>query len=203
MYDKGVKLFWNKALDQVTYLGPFSSTAYPGLLNNTNVTTSSAAVGASGKTAWSTKTPQEILSDVNTLMVNTVAAAQYDVTGMANHIVIPWSQYALLLQPVTSAGSVSILTYLLENNIGKTQGVDLKIFPLRWCSGQGASATDLMLGYVNNDDRVQLDVTVPIQRIMTVPNISSGGGSYETLFQGQFGVVKYLYTQAAYGLYGI
>lgn len=198
MLDKGIKLSWNKALDQVTYLGPFSTTAYPGLLNNPNVTAASVAVGAAGSTLWTKKTPAEILYDVNQVMVSTVAASQYDVTGMANHILIPWAQYALICSQVISvAGGVSILTYLLENNIGKTQGVDLKIFPSRWCLAAGSGATDRMAAYVNNDDRVQLDVTVPIQRIMTVPNISSGGGAYETLYQGQFGVVKFLYLQAA------
>lgn len=197
MLDKGIKLNWNKSLDQVTYTGPFNSTAYPGLLNNTNVTEYTVAVGAGGSTTWASKTPMEILNDVNTLMVNTWAASQYDVSGMANHILVPPADYALLLQINSAAGNVSILTYLLENNIGKTQGVDLKIFPSRWCIGAGTGSTNRMAGYVNNDDRVQLDVTVPIQRIMTVPNIGQGGGSYDTLYQGQIGVVKYLYLYCA------
>lgn len=198
LLDKGIKLNWNKTLDQFTYLGPFSNTSYPGLLNNPNVTAASVATGAGGFTKWSTKTPVEIMNDVNQAMVTTTAASQYDVTGMANHICIPWAQYAYIANtPVTLAGTTSILTYLLENNIGKTQGIDLKIFPLRWCLGQGSGGTDRMLCYVNNEDRVQLDVTVPIQRIMTVPNISTGGGAYDTLYQGQIGVVKFLYLQAA------
>jgi hypothetical protein len=198
MYDKGLKLSWNKALDQVTYVGPINTTAIPGLVNNPNVAAGSVVLGASGSTLWSKKTPMEILADVNTAMVTTVAASNYDVTGMANHLLIPWAQYALISnQIVSSAGNVSILTYLLENNIGKTQGIDLKIFPCRWCLGAGSGSTDRMVCYVNNDDRVQLDITVPIQRIMTVPNITQGGGSYDTLFQGQFGMVKFLYLQSA------
>jgi hypothetical protein len=85
----------------------------------------------------------------------------------------------------------------LENNIGKTQGVDLQIYPARWCVGAGAAATDRMVCYVNDEDRVVLDVTVPIQRVMTTPNISEGGGAYLTLYQGQFGVVKFLYLTPA------
>jgi hypothetical protein len=197
MYDKGIKLSWNKALDQVTYTGPFGTAAVPGLVNNGNVTAGSVALGSSGKTQWVNKTPGEIMNDVNAIMISTVAASNYDVTGMANHILVPWAQYGYIAQQLVSGnGSVSILTYLLENNIGKTQGVDLKIFPSRWNAAAGSGGTDRMVGYVNNDDRVQLDVTVPIQRIMTVPNISQGGGSYDTLFQGQFGVVKVLYYQA-------
>jgi hypothetical protein len=190
--DKGIKLNWNKSLDQITYLGPFSNSTFPGLLNNTNVTEYTVALGAGGSTSWATKTPTEILNDVNTAQINTWAASNYDVTGMANHILVPPQSYAYLLPVNSAAGSVSILTYLLENNIGKTQGVDLKIYPSRWCIGAGTGATNRMLAYVNNRDRVQLDVTVPVQRVMTVPNISTGGGSYDTLYQGQIGVVKYL-----------
>lgn len=200
MLDKGVKLNWNKSLDQLCYQGPFASTAFPGLFNNTNVTAGNVALGAGGSRLWINKTPAEILYDVNTVMVSTWAASQYDVSGMANHILIPPAQFAFISsQLVSGNGSVSILTYLLENNIGKTQGVDLKIFPSRWAIGAGAGSTDRMLAYVNDEDRVVLDVTVPIQRVMTTPSISEGGGAYLTLYQGQFGVVKFLYfTPAVY-----
>ena len=194
--DKGIKLNWNKSLDQISYVGPFNNTTFPGLLNNTNVTEYTVALGASGFATWSTKTPMEILNDVNTVQQNTWAASNYDVTGMANHILVPPADYALLLQVNSQAGSVSTLTYLLENNLGKTQGVDLKIFPSRWCVGAGTNSTDRMVGYVKDSNRIQLDVTVPIQRIMTVPNIGQGGGAYDTLYQGQIGVVKLLFLQA-------
>jgi hypothetical protein len=203
LYDKSLKLNWNKALDQMSYTGVApASTTYPGLINNPSVTASLAANGQAGFSSWSKKTPQEILNDINTVMINTWAASQYDVTGMASHILIPAAQYALLLLPVSNAGTVSILTYLLENNIGKTQGIDLKIFQCRWCNGAGQSTTDRMVAYVADPDRIHMDVTVPVQRVMTVPTVS-GGGAYETLFAGQIGVVKTLYYQTIQYLDGI
>lgn len=196
MLDKGIKLNWNKTLDMVTYLGPFGTTGIPGLLNNPAIAAIALPVGASGSALWNRKTPGEIQADVNNLMVSTWAASQYDTSGMANHILIPPAQFAYIAsQLVSQAGTVSILTYLLENNIGKSQGVDLKIFPSRWCVGAGAAGTDRMIGYVNDEDRVYLDVTVPIQRVMTTPTIAEGGGAYLTLYAGQIGVVKFLYTQ--------
>jgi hypothetical protein len=200
MLDKGIKLNWNKTLDQLAYTGPFGTTARPGLINNPNVSASSVATGAGGSKLWINKTPAEILYDVNTAMVSTVASSQYDVTGMADTILIPWSQFAYISsQLISTAGSVSILTYLLQNNIGKSQGINLKIFPLRWCTGAGSAGTDRMVCYVNDPNRVYLDITVPIQRVMTTPNISDGGGAYLTLYQGQLGVVKFMYyTPALY-----
>lgn len=198
MLDKGIKLNWNKTLDQLTYTGPYGTSAFPGLINSGAISASSVATGASGLKTWINKTPAEILFDVNTAMVSTWAASQYDVTGMADSILIPPAQFAYIAsQLISSAGACSILTYLLENNIGKTQGVDLKIFPSRWCIAAGAGATDRMVCYVNNDDKVYMDVTVPIQRVMTTPNIDEGGGAYLTLYQGQLGMVKFMYTTPA------
>lgn len=201
LYDKSIKLNWNKSLDQMSYLGPIpGTTTYPGLINNPSVTASSVAVGGAGSTLWSKKTAQEIMYDINAIMIATWAASQYDVTGMASHILVPPAQFGILANTINSlAGSVSILTYLLENNIGKTQGIDLKIFPSRWCSAAGQGGTDRMVAYVAEPNRIRMDVTVPVNRIMTVPT-TNGGGAYESLYGGQIGVVKALYLQSiAYG----
>jgi hypothetical protein len=197
LYENSIKLNWNKSLDQQVYIGPISpagsTPSYPGLINNPNITAALVATGASGQTAWSTKTPTEIMQDMTTLIVATWAASNYDVTGMACNLLIPPSDFALISQtPVTTAGSVSILTYYLANNIARTQGIDLKIFPLRWCIGAGQSSTARMVGYVAKKNKIYMDITVPIQRVMTVPTVS-GGGAYETLFGGQIGLVKPLY----------
>ena len=203
LYDNCLKLNWNKALDQEVYIGPIASPgstpSYPGLLNNSAVTAALVATGAGGKTAWANKTPIEIMADMTTVMVATWAASNYDVTGMAANLLIPPAQFAQIAEtPVTTAGSVSILTYFLANNIAKTQGIDLKIFPCRWCAGAGetvnSAATDRMVAYVAEKKKIYMDITVPIQRIMTVPTVS-GGGAYETLYGGQIGLVKPLYLE--------
>jgi hypothetical protein len=192
MLDKGIRLNWNKTLDSMVYTG-FAGNA--GLMNNTSVTRVSLPAGASTSIHWNTKTPNEILADVNEMMVNTWAASQFDVTGMANHILIPPAQFAYISSTlISSAGSASILTYLLENNIGKTQGIDLQIFPSRWCIGAGAAGADRAVAYVNDEDRLYFDLTVPIQRAMTQPDVKEA--AYLTLYVGQIGVPKILYFQA-------
>lgn len=195
LLDKGIKLNWNKTLDLVVYQGPLAGQF--GLTNNPNVARVAVPVGSQtgATTQWSTKLPMEILNDVNTLLVATWAASQYDTTGMADHILIPPNQFAYIVGTIVStAGNVSILTYLLQNNIGKSQGRPLSIFPSRWMIGAGQAGVDRMMGYVNDDDRLYLDVTVPISRVMTMPTVVEGG-AYLTLYLGQIGVVKFLYFQ--------
>lgn len=206
--DKGLRLNWNKSLDNNAYVG-MTAFGTTGLVNNANVTATTAAqagssspTGQTTSTKWVDKTPQEILNDVNSLINNTWSASQYDVTGMANHILIDPSNYAYIVgQPVTTAGTQSILQFLLDNNIAKNQGVELTIVPSRWCTGAGTGATNRMVGYVNDEDRVNYDQTVPLSRIATQPDVREA--AYLTNYSAQFSEVKFLYLTCASYVDGI
>lgn len=200
--DDGLRLNYNKILDRNVYVGITKTGTY-GLVNNPAITSALAAnnAGASSR-LWANKTPMEILNDVNQLITATWAASEYDLTGMANHILIDPQNYTYIATTIVStAGNRSILDYLLENNIAANQGRELKIFPSRWCIGAGAGSTQRMVAYVNADNRVNMDLTVPLSRVMTAPNVQSA--SYETLYAAQIGQVKFLYTQCARYVDGI
>jgi hypothetical protein len=199
--DKGIRLNYNKSIDNLVYTGLSSAGIY-GLVNNPNVAASNAANGASGTATWSTKTPAEILKDINSLIVTTWTNSEYDLTGMANHILIPPQQYSYLVgQTVSTAGNISILQFLLDNNIAKNQGVDITIAPSRWCSGAGTGGTDRVVAYVNDEDKVNFDLPVPLSRVMTQPQVTEM--AYLTAYAAQLGQVKFLYLQCAEYLDGI
>lgn len=193
--DDGIKLNYNKALDLMVYNGITTENFY-GLVNNPAVTASTVAVGASTFTAWNKKTPDEILSDINTALVTAWTNSQYDNSGIPNQLLIPPVQYGYLVQiKVSWAGNVSILTYLEENNIAKNQGIDLKIVPSRWCTGAGVGGTDRMVAYVNNENKVLIDIPQPIMRVFTQP--SAEQMAYLTPYAANIGQVKFLYNQCA------
>jgi hypothetical protein len=113
---------------------------------------------------------------------------------MATDILIDPANFAdLCSRKVSSAGNVSILTYLEENNIARKKGRKLNIRDRRWCIGAGTGTTQRMVCYVNAENRVNMDSTVPLSRVMTAPNTQSM--SYETVYCAQFSQVKVLYTQ--------
>lgn len=193
LLDKGIRLNYNKTLDENVYTG-FTDLGMTGLLNDKNVVTEMVAAGASGETDWKNKTADEILQDVNNALVQAWTAAEYDLKGMPNHILITPSAYAYItLHKVSEAGNVSIMEYLMENNIGKDQGVKLAIEPCRWCIGAGTSSKDRMMVYVNDEDMVNFDITVPITRAMTQPSVERF--AYLTLYAAQIGQVKFNYYQ--------
>ena len=117
LLNKGIRLNYNKTLDLNVYRG-FEKLKTTGLLNDPNIVTTTAEKGASGKTAWKDKTPDEILDDINQAITAAWVASEYDLDGMPNHILIPPQQYTLLVtRKVSEAGNISVLKYLEENNI--------------------------------------------------------------------------------------
>lgn len=193
LLNKGLRLNYNKTLDHNVYLG-FTEFGTTGLLNDPNVTQASVATGSGGYTAWSTKYPDEILDDIDTAILAGWTASEYDDSGMPNHILIPPAQYALInRRKVSGAADKTILSFLLENNIAAKRNKPLNIEPCRWCAGAGSGSTDRMMTYVNDEDKVYFDITVPNTRAMTQPDILQA--AYLTLYAAQFGPVKFHYYQ--------
>jgi hypothetical protein len=199
--DKGIRLNYNKSLDNVVYTGLPGLSVY-GLVNNPNLVATAAPNGAGGTATWATKTPDEILNDINQALVATWAASEYDLSGMANHILIPPVQYAYIVSTKVSGNAdKSILQYLLDNNIGKNQGIDITIAPSRWCTAAGAAGKDRMVVYVNDEDKINFDLPVPLSRVMTQAEVTQM--AYLTAYAAQIGQVKFLYLQCARYVDGI
>lgn len=189
--DRGIRLNYNKSLDQLTYKGFLGS---PGLVNNTHVISSVVPNGVSGQAAWNTKTVDEILWDINKVLTEAWAASEYDESAIPNHLLLPPAKYAYLLSTrIGTSGDESILSYVQKNNLCNQRGGDLVIVPCRWCTGAGTGDTDRMVAYVNDKDKVYIDIPVPLTRAMTQPVALQF--AYVTIYAAQMGQVKLLYEQ--------
>jgi hypothetical protein len=139
---------WQLDTDAQVYVGDLDY-GDTGLVNSGRVTNlASVATGAMGSTAWNTKTPREILNDVNELLTSVWAASGWSV--LPNRVLIPPTQFGYITTEYNSeAGTQSILKYLEENNIVRhDHGVNLEFHPLKWLVGAGATGT---LGTAGND----------------------------------------------------
>ncbi len=148
---EGMKLKHQMDTDEQVYVGD-ASLNVGGLVNNALVTNvSNVPNGAGGSSLWVNKTPDEILADVNNLLQSSWAASGYAV--MPNRLLLPPNQFGYIsTAKVSSAGNVSILRYILENNVLKSSGNgDLTIAPAKWLVGAGAGGT---IGTVGNDRMV-------------------------------------------------
>jgi hypothetical protein len=170
----GLKLKHQMDIDEMVYAGD-SSLVAGGLVNHTLVTNvSNVPNGASASPLWSSKTPDEILADVNAVITSVWAASGWKV--MPSKILLPPTQFGYIsTAKVSSAGNVSILKYVLENNVLKASGQgELEIQPAKWLIGAGAGGTlgtagtvDRMVCYTQQKDYLRYPMTMlqktPIQ----------------------------------------
>lgn len=163
----GLQLKHQMDIDEQVYFGdtPFGDT---GLTNSGAVSeVANVADGAGGHPAWTTKTPSEILADVNEILTTVWANSAW--SPPPNRLLISPTLYGYISTiPVTLAGSGSILKYLLENNLLVTGGLGkLDILPLKWCQGASVGGTlgvsdghDRMIAYTKDVDRVRYPMTL-------------------------------------------
>jgi hypothetical protein len=191
----GIKLKHQMDVDEQVYVGDASLGAY-GLVNSNLVTPSNVVNGAATTPQWSTKTPDEILKDVNSLINTLWSASGWAV--IPTELRLPPVQYGYIAsQKVSSGGDASILKFLKENNLANQNGQTLNIQPLKWLIGRGAGGTpgvlgtvDRMVAYTKDKGSVRFPM-VPLQRTPL---------EYRSLYQmttfyGRLGAVEFVYPE--------
>ena len=153
---------YQMSTDEMVYVGD-AAVGAEGLVNSSLVTSGSVANGAGGSPLWVNKTPDEILKDVNDMIT-----AAWQASGFAvcpDKLLLPPAQFAYISsQKISTAGNVSILTFLEDNSISlRVNGRKLDIQPLKWLTGRGTAGADRMVCYTNDEDRVRFPM-VPIRR---------------------------------------
>lgn len=153
---------YQMATDEMIYVGD-TAVGAEGLVNSTLVTSGSVPNGAGASPLWINKTPDEILADVNDMIT-----AAWQASGFAvcpDKLLLPPAQFAYISsQKISTAGNVSILTFLEDNSISlRVNGRKLDIQPLKWLTGRGVAGADRMVAYTNDEERVRFPM-VPIRR---------------------------------------
>ena len=187
--NKGIRLHFDKSLDQNVYLG-FTKVNSTGLCNNAGITRSSAATGTGGGTTWASKTADEILKDINTAIAAVWTANDCSSDALPNHILVPTAQFGALVTRKVSEGSErSILSYVLENNLSVQQGGELVISPCKMCAGIGSGRSDRMVVYTNRVDRICFNITQPLIRMES----EYANLNIRIPYVAQFSEVRFLY----------
>ena len=171
---EALKLKHQMDIDEQVYVGDLT-TGTTGLVNNSLVTNvSNVPNGALASPLWTNKTPAEILADINAMITSAWATSGW--AAMPTNILLPPAQYGYIsTQTISTAGSISILKYVLENNIVKASGKgDIIILPAKWLIGAGSGGTlgttgtvDRMVAYTKQKQYIRFPMTqlqrTPIQ----------------------------------------
>lgn len=194
---EALQLKYQMDVDEQVYYGD-TSTGDTGLVNAALVTNvNNVPNGASGFSTWANKSPDEILADFNTALTSVWAAAAWAV--MPGRVLLPPAQFGFIsTAKVSNAGNISILKYILENNLlTTTRGAALEIFPLKWCIGAGQGGTigttgtvDRMVVYTKDKQRVRFPLTMLQRTPVQYDSIY-----HKTTYFGRLGVVEVVYPE--------
>lgn len=150
---------YQKEVDQKVYIGD-SNFNEEGLLNSDSIvqkTSLTIGSGSGATTAWETKTPAEILKDVNDLLTDVTKRAA---GRCPNILLLPIKQFSYLAgRLVSDAGNSSILTFLKNNSIATHKNPSpLEIYSVQWLEGRGKIdnvVKDRMVAYTNKAEYIQ------------------------------------------------
>lgn len=182
---------YQMATDEMIYVGD-TAVGAEGLVNSTLVTSGSVPNGTGGSPLWINKTPDEILKDVNDMITAAWQASGFSVCP--DKLLLPPAQFAYISsQKISTAGNVSILTFLEDNSISlRVNGRKLDIQPLKWLTGRGTGGADRMVAYTNDEERVRFPM-VPIRR--ETPYYL--GIKFNAPYIWAFGEVEFVYPETA------
>lgn len=150
----GLQLKNQMDIDQMVYLGD-EVVGATGLCNNAGITPMTLA-----KT-WAASTPLEILASINAVLELAWVQSAYAV--LPDRLLVPPTAMSKLTQPITEAGSMSILQYVREQCLCNTvNGRLLDIAPVKHLVGAGADQKDRMVAYTKSRQYVRYPL-VPLQ----------------------------------------
>jgi hypothetical protein len=188
--------------DAMVYVGD-TELGYTGLFNapalDANgkpfVAQGSVVPGASGSTKWATKTPDEILNDINTLTVT--AWVNSGLAIFPSEVRLPPAEMAYIANAkVSLAGNVSILQYVMANSLcNQHNGRPLNIHAVKWLTGAGVGGSDRMVAYTRDINKVRFPMTL-VQRTP----IEYRSVWVSSTYFNKLGVVEFVYPEVvAYG----
>ena len=197
----GIRRAYDEHMDENVYVG-FERFGTTGLINSTEATETTAATGAGRSTTWATKTPEEILADINAAITAAWTAAGHDNDAVPNHILLPYAQYQYIISTmVTALAGKSIYDYVMENNVAVKTGGSLFIGGCKWCAGAGTGGADRMAVYVNKKRFAMVEELVPLTRAMSLPNATQF--SYDTTYAANISEAELPYPQTIHYVDGI
>lgn len=179
---EGMKLKYQMDADEMVYLGDAGVGAV-GLINNPDVPPYGMAVD------WATATADDILQDINLAIEHAWRRAGYAV--VPDQLRLPPDKFALLVRPVSDAGSISILEYVSKQCVSAIRnGRPLEIAPLKWLSGAGVGGKDRTLLYTRDKKYVRWPL-VPMQKTP----LELRGLNQLTVYYCKMGHVEFVYPE--------
>lgn len=135
---------------------------FSGLFSHPSVTAVAAPNGVSGTATWATKTPDEILKDVNDTLSGVYTGS--NTVELADTLLLPEPQYLLIAtKRLDSQAMITILDWVRKNNVYTVKtGRELTIRGQRQLINKGAGATARMVAYRRDPTVVKMHLPMAL-----------------------------------------
>lgn len=146
-----------QSINNAAFTGGGTGTGtFTGFLNNPAVPIYTVpADGVGGSTLWSTKTPAQILRDLNNL-VNQVVVNSMGVER-PDTVLMPLEQYSYISSTARSETTdTTILAFFLLNN-----PYVKRVIPIPQLAGAGPTGLDIMIAYEMNVNKLAMEIPLP------------------------------------------
>lgn len=149
-----------QVVNNVAFYGDADS-GLPGLFSNPNIPTGAVVDPGSG-TEWVNKTPDQILTDINDAFADVFETTK--MVESANTLLLPPGQWSYIMTTARSANSDTTIAQYVVNNSPYLNSLD-DIIPLNECAAANNPllATDAMVVYDRNPDKLQLEIPVELE----------------------------------------
>lgn len=149
-------------LDRIAFSGD-TTKGFLGIMGYTGVTATNAATGT-----WSTATDAQIIADFNQGI--TKVSTESNQVFLADTVLLPHAELQRIAAKPMSGTSVSVLTYLKQNNVyTNTTGRPLTIMGVRGLETAGAGSTKRIISYFRDPE--VLEFYVPMMHRFLEPQM--------------------------------
>jgi hypothetical protein len=167
---------WNIAMTGRTPGAATSEKGWTGLVNNASVPTANVAADGTGSaTTFASKTPDQILRDVNAALEAVVTNTGE--THTANTLMLPTTTFQQMARTRLTDTPLTVMEFIRQNNAYKAlTGQDLTIRSTRALETAGASSTKRMVAYDNSREVIRFHLPGPHEFL---PAFQKGSMTYE------------------------
>lgn len=150
-----------QVVNDVAFFGDADSNL-PGLFSNPNIPSGAVVNGGSG-TAWSTKTADQILFDINDLFADIFQTT--NMVEQGNTLLLPPAQWSYIMSTARSANSDTTIAQYIANNSPYLKSTE-DIIPVNECdSSLNGLGSDAMVAYDRSPDKLQLEIPVELEML--------------------------------------
>lgn len=194
IYQSGIRAGWDYFCQEIAYKGMNGAN---GLFNNGNVQITSVANTATTGKGFEGLTDEEVVSFFNGIFTKALEGSNLNVQLLPDTILVPTFVYADLADRFSALYSTTLLDFIKEHNVGKSQeeGFKLNIQPRTQLNNMGVGGHGRIVAYKKDADYVRLDMPYPIQHYITLPNIDKC--AYTSVFVGQVSAIQMPYNTSA------